>query len=203
MGWQWHQLDHMQVICTLLHIRHNHASISLSFYIPDALPDAQPTTAKNWRQCPKNFMIMLSVTIVSLSVFAIDVSNNDRCYDGGSSRCLLSALRTTSRHITTPESASLRCSLAVLHGVADGRAAGSVSLLSWPPTRHLLGFVSDCHCYYYLVFTLPYLWGGSLQPLHNPVQTQRLESSWSFCELQWVSPVDPCEIQWTKLMCSQ
>ena len=93
-------------------------------------------------------------------MFAIDVSNNDRCYDGGSSRCLLTALRTTSRRITTPESASLRCSLAVLHGVVNGRAAGPVSLLSWPPTRHLLGFVSDCCCYYYLMVTLPYLTYG-------------------------------------------
>ena len=31
MGWQWHQLDHMQTICTLLHTD-NHASTSpLSF----------------------------------------------------------------------------------------------------------------------------------------------------------------------------
>jgi len=27
MGWQWHQLDHMQIICTSLHID-NHASTS-------------------------------------------------------------------------------------------------------------------------------------------------------------------------------
>ena len=118
----------------------------------------------------RNFMIILSVTIVSLSVFAADVSNNDRCYDGGSSRCLLTALRTTSRRITTPESASLRCRLAVLHGVADGRSAGPISLLSWPPTRHLLGFVSDCHCYYYLVVTLPMGWEltAIAQPHTNP-----------------------------------
>jgi len=43
MGWQWHQLDHMQIICTLLQTD-NHASTSpLSFYRPDALPAAQPT----------------------------------------------------------------------------------------------------------------------------------------------------------------
>jgi len=41
MAWQWHQLDHMQIICTLLQTD-NHASISpLSFYWPDALPAAQ------------------------------------------------------------------------------------------------------------------------------------------------------------------
>jgi len=32
MGWQWHPLDHMQIICTLL-LTDNHASTSsLSFY---------------------------------------------------------------------------------------------------------------------------------------------------------------------------
>jgi len=40
-GWQWHQLDHMQIICTSLqtdnHARHNRHSI---FHRPDALPDA-------------------------------------------------------------------------------------------------------------------------------------------------------------------
>jgi len=34
MGWLWHQLDHMQIICTLLQTD-NHASTSpLSFYMP-------------------------------------------------------------------------------------------------------------------------------------------------------------------------
>jgi len=46
MGWQWHQLDHMQIICTSLQTD-NHASTStLSFYRPDALPAAQPTASK-------------------------------------------------------------------------------------------------------------------------------------------------------------
>jgi len=42
MGWQWHQLDHMQIICISLHTD-NHASTSpLSFYRPDAfLPTNQ------------------------------------------------------------------------------------------------------------------------------------------------------------------
>jgi len=46
MGWQWHQLDHMQIICTLLQTD-NHASTSpLTFYRKDALPAAQPTASK-------------------------------------------------------------------------------------------------------------------------------------------------------------
>jgi len=41
MGWQWHQLDHMQTICISLQTD-NHASTSpLSFYRLDALPAAQ------------------------------------------------------------------------------------------------------------------------------------------------------------------
>jgi len=40
MRWQYHQLDHMQTICTSLQTE-NHASISsLNFYRPDVLPDA-------------------------------------------------------------------------------------------------------------------------------------------------------------------
>jgi len=47
MGWQWHQLDHVQINYTLLQTD-NHASISiLSFYRPDALPAAQPTVSKH------------------------------------------------------------------------------------------------------------------------------------------------------------
>ena len=46
-GWQWHQLDHMQIICTLLKID-NHASTSPpTLYRPDALPDAQSTASKH------------------------------------------------------------------------------------------------------------------------------------------------------------
>jgi len=47
IGWQWHQLDHMQIICTSLQTD-NHAAISsLNFYRPDALPDAQSTVKPN------------------------------------------------------------------------------------------------------------------------------------------------------------
>jgi len=49
MGWQWHQLGHMQTICTSLQTD-NHASTSpLSFYRPYALPATQPTASKHWR----------------------------------------------------------------------------------------------------------------------------------------------------------
>jgi len=47
--WQWHQLGHMQV-CTSLQTD-NHATPHNSvFYRPDALPAAQPTASKHWRQ---------------------------------------------------------------------------------------------------------------------------------------------------------
>jgi len=47
MGRQWHLLDHMQIICTLLQTD-NHASTSPpNFYRPDAVPDAQPTVSKH------------------------------------------------------------------------------------------------------------------------------------------------------------
>jgi len=50
MGWQWHQLDHMQIIFTSLQTD-NHASTSpLSFYRPDA-----PPAAKQQRQSTEGF----------------------------------------------------------------------------------------------------------------------------------------------------
>jgi len=51
MGWQRHQLDHMQIICTSLQTNNQANSSSLNFYRPDVLFDAQPTVSKHWRQC--------------------------------------------------------------------------------------------------------------------------------------------------------
>ena len=42
--WQWHQLSHMQIQITM---PAPHDSV---FYRPDALPAAQPTVSKHWRQ---------------------------------------------------------------------------------------------------------------------------------------------------------
>ena len=47
--WQWHQLGYMQV-CTSLQSDNHTSTPSLSFYRPDALPAAQPTASKHWRQ---------------------------------------------------------------------------------------------------------------------------------------------------------
>jgi len=49
IGWQWHHLDHMQIICTSLQIDNHTSTWLLSFYRPDALPAAQPTASKHWR----------------------------------------------------------------------------------------------------------------------------------------------------------
>ena len=48
-GWQWHQLDHMQIICTSLQTDNHASTSSLNFYMPNALPDAQPTVSNHWR----------------------------------------------------------------------------------------------------------------------------------------------------------
>jgi len=53
IGWQWHQLDHMQIICTSsrqIPMPAPHQSI---FYRPDALPDAQPAVSEHSRQLSK------------------------------------------------------------------------------------------------------------------------------------------------------
>ena len=46
---QWHQLGHMQVYTSLQTDNHINTP-PLSFYGPDALPAAQPTASKPWRQ---------------------------------------------------------------------------------------------------------------------------------------------------------
>jgi len=43
LGWQWHQLDRMQTICTSIQTDNHINTSSLIFTGPHALPDAQPT----------------------------------------------------------------------------------------------------------------------------------------------------------------
>jgi len=43
---QWHQLDHMQTICTSLQTDNHTNTSSLILYRLDALPEAQPTGVK-------------------------------------------------------------------------------------------------------------------------------------------------------------
>jgi len=50
IGWQWYQLDHMQIICTSLQTDNHTSTSPLSFYTPDALPAAQPTASKHGKQ---------------------------------------------------------------------------------------------------------------------------------------------------------
>jgi len=44
MGWQWHQLDHMQIICTALQTD-NHASISPLSFLQAGCPSCRPTNS--------------------------------------------------------------------------------------------------------------------------------------------------------------
>ena len=43
LGWQWHQLDHMQTICTSLQTDNHTNTTSINVYRSNALPDAQPS----------------------------------------------------------------------------------------------------------------------------------------------------------------
>jgi len=47
IGWQWHELDHMKITCTLLQTELRQHFITQFFYRLDALPDAQPTSSKH------------------------------------------------------------------------------------------------------------------------------------------------------------
>jgi len=42
MAVQWHQLDHMQIICTSLQTNNHVSPHHSNFYKPYAVPDAQP-----------------------------------------------------------------------------------------------------------------------------------------------------------------
>ena len=65
-GWQWHQLDHMQIIYTSLQTD-NHASTSpVSFYRPDALPAAQPTASKHWRHTCIQYLQMKTHSFMAI-----------------------------------------------------------------------------------------------------------------------------------------
>ena len=68
MGWQWQQLDHMQIICTLLQTDNHTSTSPLSFYRPDVLPAAQPTVSKhrNW-----NIIIPAAVKLINSSEILI------------------------------------------------------------------------------------------------------------------------------------
>jgi len=46
-GMQWHQLNHMQTICTSLQTDNHASTPPLVFYRPDALPDTQPAVSKH------------------------------------------------------------------------------------------------------------------------------------------------------------
>ena len=54
-GMLWHQLDHMQTICTSFQTDNHTNTSSLSFYRLDALPVAQPTVPKHWRNIHISF----------------------------------------------------------------------------------------------------------------------------------------------------
>jgi len=40
MGWQWYQLDHMQIMCLSLQTDHDASTSSLNSYTPHASTDA-------------------------------------------------------------------------------------------------------------------------------------------------------------------
>jgi len=47
MGWQWHQLDHMQIICTSLQTDNHTSTSPLRFLQAGCLPAAQPIASKH------------------------------------------------------------------------------------------------------------------------------------------------------------
>jgi len=47
LGWQWHQLDHMKIICNLFLTDIHTSTASLNYYGLDALPATQQKVSKD------------------------------------------------------------------------------------------------------------------------------------------------------------
>jgi len=76
----WHQLDHMQTICTSLQTDNHTNTPSLNFYRPDALRDAQPTVSKHWRHKVNAKQIAtIMVATGRIAVSQIDLSYSPVC----------------------------------------------------------------------------------------------------------------------------
>jgi len=65
MGWQWHQQDHMQIICTSLQTD-NHASISPLDFLQAACPSCHPTNSVKALKAifSKNFTANLLLKVI-------------------------------------------------------------------------------------------------------------------------------------------
>jgi len=74
-GWQWHQVDHMQIICTSLQTDNHPSTSLLSFYRPDALPATQPTASKHWRLRQK--AVNVSKNSIKINIHS-DILLNDK-----------------------------------------------------------------------------------------------------------------------------
>jgi len=73
----------MQIICTSLQTD-NHASTSpLSFYRPDALPAAQPTASKHWRQISVDETTLLTTIQITAKKFMTEVTLLKGCQSPG------------------------------------------------------------------------------------------------------------------------
>jgi len=68
MGWQWHQLDHMQSSATHSRQITTPTPHHLIFYRPDALPDAQLTMSE---QKLEKMEVEIVVIMVAVAVAAV------------------------------------------------------------------------------------------------------------------------------------
>jgi len=54
MGWQWHQLDYMQIICTSLQTDNHASALPFKFFTGRMLLfSPRPTVSKHWRHMKK------------------------------------------------------------------------------------------------------------------------------------------------------
>jgi len=63
MGWQWHQLDHMQIICTSLQTD-NHVSTSYHSVFTGQTPFLPPKRPNQQRQSTEGITIIIIIIII-------------------------------------------------------------------------------------------------------------------------------------------
>jgi len=73
MRWQWHQLNHTQIICTSLQTDNHTSTSSISFYRPDALPDAQPCAFSALTLLLENIILKIN------AIYTLKNSQNSSC----------------------------------------------------------------------------------------------------------------------------
>jgi len=72
MGWQWHQLDHMQIICTSLQTDNRASTSTLKFFtgqMPFVLPNQQRPSTEGYNLAMQVVLLPYAYCLVAVTQF--------------------------------------------------------------------------------------------------------------------------------------